>query len=84
MMWLMSKTLCSDQPDDDTYGNLPLEYKPILSSTNPFKRFTGDVICLIRPQLCSFLILVFIFQLQVLDQNKAKTKEYHLQLNNTS
>ena len=33
MMWLMSKTLCADQPDDDTYGNLPLEYKPILSST---------------------------------------------------
>ena len=42
------------------------------------------MISVIRPQLCSFLILVFIFQLQVLDQNKAKTKEYHLQLNNTS
>ena len=33
------------------------------------------MICLIRPPLCSFLKLVFIFQLQVLDQNKAKTQE---------
>ena len=40
-----------------------------------FKKFTGDVVCVIRPQLCFFLILVFIFQLQVLDQNKAKTQE---------
>ena len=84
MMWFISKTLCADQPDADICGNLPVKCKPILSSTNPFKRFTGDVICVIRPHLCSFLSMVFIFQLQVLDQNKAKTKEYHLQLNNTS
>ena len=75
MMWFISKTLCADQPDADICGNLPVKCKLILSSTNPFKRFTGDVICVIRPQLCSFLILVIIFQLQIHDQNKAKTQE---------
>ena len=75
MMWFISKTLCADQPDADICGNLPVKCKLILSSTNPFERFTGDVICVIRPQLCSFLILVIIFQLQIHDQNKAETQE---------
>ena len=72
----MSKTLCADQPGADICGNLLLECKPILSSTQTLpKDSQGRRDLSDSSPLCSFLKLVFIFQLQVLDQNKAETQE---------